>query len=794
MTENPTYEELEKRVKALEKEAVKGKQAEAALIKSETLLNATGQIAKVGGWEIDGETQKVFWTKEIYNITEVPPDYDPSSLEKEAIVFFNEKDQSILEKAIQRAFEHGEPYNMEFLITTAKGNQKWVQAICEPIAVDGKVIRLGGTLQDITERKQAEAALRESEDKFESIFNNAIDGILLADIRSQRFVDCNKKTCEMLGYSADEIKSLHVMDIHPREDLPYVIEQFEKQAKGELTLARDIPTKRKDGSVFYADFNSSRMKLAGKDVLMGIFRDITDIKEMQEEKAKLEDQLIQAQKMESIGTLAGGIAHDFNNILSPIMIHSEMAKIELPPDSPVLHNLKEIIKAGGRAKDMVQQILTFSRKEEGERAEIKISPVLREVLKMLRSTLPTTIDIQQNLEVESDVVLSDPTQIHQIMLNLGTNAAHAMREKGGTLEVSLVQEDLDSEAAALYSELNPGSYLKLTVSDTGSGIDAETIQRIFEPYFTTKEVGEGTGMGLALTHGIVKSYGGDITVESEPDKGTTFNVYLPRIDTLVSPVEASSVQLPRGTERILFVDDEKAAVDAIQPMLQNLGYNVKARTSSIEALQAFRNNPAAFDLVITDQTMPNMTGKDLAKELMSIRSDIPVILCTGFSEQIDERGAEEMGISAFVMKPIVMREMAHMIRQVMDLAKQGMVGASILVMDDEEQMRTMLRMLLEREGYEVVEASDGKEGLRRYRENPTDLIITDLIMPEKEGIETIMELRRDFPDVKIIAMSGGGRLDPGQYLRMAKNFGVRYTFAKPFEKEDLLKAVRDLLT
>jgi len=386
------------------------------------------------------------------------------------------------------------------------------------------------------------------------------------------------------------------------------------------------------------------------------------------ERKRLESQLQQAQKMESIGTLAGGIAHDFNNILSPIMIHSELAMMDLPPDNPVQHSLKEIFKAGERARDMVKQILAFSRKGEGERAAIKITPILKEVLKLLRSSIPTTIDIHQKLEAESDAVLADPTQIHQILLNLCTNASHAMRERGGELTINLTEEHLDPEAAGKFSDLNPGPYLKVTVSDTGHGINAETMNRIFEPYFTTKETGEGTGMGLAMVHGIVKSCDGDITVESELGKGTTFNVYLPRIEADVSPVEEPSVQLPKGIERILFVDDEKDAVDVIQLMLEKLGYKVTGRTSSIEAVEAFRNNPQGFDLVITDMTMPNMTGKDLAKELMSIRSDIPIILCTGFSEQIDERRAREMGISAFVMKPIVMQQIAITIREVLDPA------------------------------------------------------------------------------------------------------------------------------
>jgi len=384
------------------------------------------------------------------------------------------------------------------------------------------------------------------------------------------------------------------------------------------------------------------------------------------ETKKLEAQLQQSQKMESIGALAGGIAHDFNNILSPIMVHSEMVMTKLPPDNPIQHNLNEIFKAGERARDMVMQILMFSRKEAGKRAAIKIIPILKEVLQMLRSSIPTTIDIHRNLEAESDTVFADPTQIHQIMLNLGTNAAHAMRERGGTLKVSLVQEELDSGAAEEYSDLNPGSYMRLTMSDTGCGMDEETMQKIFDPYFTTKGPGEGTGMGLAVVHGIVKTYGGDIKVESEPGKGTAFHVLLPRVEAEVTPIKEHKIELLRGTERLLFVDDEKGAVDAIQPMLENLGYKVTARTSSIEALEVFRHKAYEFDLVITDMTMPNMTGKELAGELMSIRSDIPVILCTGFSEQIDEHKAQEMGISAFVMKPIVMREMAQTIRELLD--------------------------------------------------------------------------------------------------------------------------------
>jgi two-component system cell cycle sensor histidine kinase/response regulator CckA len=382
----------------------------------------------------------------------------------------------------------------------------------------------------------------------------------------------------------------------------------------------------------------------------------------------IERQLRQAQKMEAIGTLAGGIAHDFNNILAAIMGFTEMALRKVPEESPVRCDLEHIFKAGSRATDLVRQILTFSRPTELERKPMLVAPLVKETLKLLRSSLPTTIEIRQDVAIPpgGGVVLGDASQVHQVLMNLCTNAAHAMRAKGGILSVGLSEVEVDSSFVSMYPRMGVGPYVCLTVSDTGHGMDAAVMERVFEPYFTTKEAGEGTGLGLAVVQGIVRNCGGVVTVHSEPGQGTTFRVYLPRIGGEIAPEPQPVEVLPAGDERILFVDDEDALVDLGKRMLNSLGYDVVAKTNSLEALETFRAQPDAFDLVITDMTMPAPTGMELAKELLSIRRDIPIILCTGFSELIDGKQAKEAGVRELVMKPYVLRNIATTIRDVLE--------------------------------------------------------------------------------------------------------------------------------
>ncbi|HUH67387.1 MAG TPA: ATP-binding protein, partial [Syntrophales bacterium] len=363
---------------------------------------------------------------------------------------------------------------------------------------------------------------------------------------------------------------------------------------------------------------------------------------------------------------AGGIAHDFNNILSAILGYTEMAITQTKGGDPCRHYLDQVYNAGERARDLVKQILAFSRRHEQEKKPVLVGSIIKEGIKLLRSSLPTTIKISQEIKDKSIMILADPTQIHQVLMNLCTNAAHAMREKGGILDIRLVRQEIASLEASRALGLSEGSYAKLIVSDTGYGIDASIMDRIFDPFFTTKGPGEGTGLGLSVVHGIVSDCGGAIDMSSEPGKGTTVTVYFPLIHAEEPMQERTLGVSAGGSERILFIDDEAILVELGSAILESLGYQVTPRTSSIEALEAFRANPHGFDLVITDMTMPNMRGDDLAKELLKIRPDIPIILCTGFSEMISEEKARNLGIRQFIMKPISKEGLSRTVRGILD--------------------------------------------------------------------------------------------------------------------------------
>ena len=383
------------------------------------------------------------------------------------------------------------------------------------------------------------------------------------------------------------------------------------------------------------------------------------------EKSNLESQLRQAQKMEAIGTLAGGIAHDFNNILTPIFGYTNLAFDKIPEGNSARDDLEHVNLAAKRAKDLVYQILAFSRQAPQEPIPIKTQHIIKESLKLLRSSIPTTIKIKQNIDTQCGTIMSDPTHMHQVLMNLCTNAVHAMDEKG-VLGISLQEVTLNAKDVTHKPELIPGAYACLSISDTGTGMNQETINHIFEPFYTTKEVGKGTGIGLSVIHNIVESHKGMITVDSEPKKGTTFHVFFPLVEDVESVSRNIFGPTPTGNERILYVDDEKLLTDLFSRLLEPLGYKVTTKTNSTEALKLFKSKPDDFDMLITDQSMPDLSGVEMAIEFLKIRPDIPIILCTGYSSKISAEEAKKIGIKEFMMKPLHRRQLAATIRKILD--------------------------------------------------------------------------------------------------------------------------------
>ncbi len=563
-------------------------------------------------------------------------------------------------------------FEATFRAQTNSGNRIWVLSKGKITQWDenGNPARVTGTCQDITRQKQAEESLRESEEVLRATFNAIDSGILVVD-NDGNVSQMNRQFGELWRIPADVLETRDNQKM-----IEFVLNQLE-EPDSFLSIIKELynsthenleEIRFKDGLV-YEHFSSPLIrdgKLRGR---IFNFRDITERRQGEEERKRLESQLTQAQKMEAVGTLAGGIAHDFNNILSIILGYGELAMDNIVQPSKAKSYLGEVLKAGNRAKDLISHILTFSRQKETHHVPLEIRPIIKETVKMLRSVIPTTIAIRQNL-IDSGQILSDPTQIHQVLMNLCTNAAHAMDKTGGVLEVGLEKAFVDGGAGA--PDLPSGPYIRLTVSDTGHGISPEIMGRIFEPYFTTKGIGRGTGLGLSVVHGIVKNHGGSILCRSIPGKGTTFDIYLPEIEieeqTWKSPEKDP---LPRGIERILFVDDEPALVDLAKKSIESLGYTVVIRTSSIEALELFRNDPGRFDLVITDMTMPGVTGDKLARSLMEIRHDIPVIMCTGYSECVTEERVKEIGIRELILKPLLRKDLAKAIRRVLDERKSS---------------------------------------------------------------------------------------------------------------------------
>ena len=532
-----------------------------------------------------------------------------------------------------------------------------------PFMLHGRKVMFA-RLHDITKHVRDEEALHESEERFRIAFLTSPDSININKMDGT-YVEINKGFAELTGYSREDVIGKSSIDINiwdDQEDRKTLVEGLQKSSRFENMEAQ---FRMKDGSLKTGLLSASVIQLHGEPHILSITKDISASKKVEREKEKLEAQLRQVYKMEAIGTMAGGIAHDFNNILTVILGNADLARYVNKDDGPAKAYIDRILEAADRAKEMVRQILAFSRKAKLALVLIKPHMVFTETLTLLRATIPSTIEIRQNFSPECRTIKADPTQLNQIMMNLSTNAVYAMDENG-LLDVSLQEVELSEKDTKYKKHLKPGPYAMLTVTDTGKGMSNEVMERIFDPFFTTKKFGEGTGMGLSVVHGIVESHGGMISAESTPGKGTTFRLYFPIIDETAEQVNKTSPVHYKGNERILLIDDEESLVEIGAEILGLLGYRVTAKTNSLEAFEAFKTNPDNFDLVITDQTMPNMSGTELAVELLKIRSDISIVLCTGYSSKISDDMIKEIGIADYFMKPFDAEQLALIVRKTLD--------------------------------------------------------------------------------------------------------------------------------
>ncbi|MCK4764776.1 MAG: PAS domain S-box protein [Candidatus Aminicenantes bacterium] len=521
---------------------------------------------------------------------------------------------------------------------------------------------------EIRERQKAELSILESEKKFRNMIEKSRDGVLLVD-EAGSIIEWNEGQEGIYGVTRAMVIGSKVWDVLHRH------EPAEKRTDKNYKKRKELWEKffKTRVNPFREDLQVSQIELLNGDLrdiqqlyftietdrgkmMTCTTRDITTMQMM-------EKQLFQAQKMEALGTLAGGIAHDFNNVLGAIMGYTQLALRKVEEESPVQKYLKQVNTASKRASDLVKQILTFSRQEKREKEPLQIGIIVKEVTKLIRSSMPATIEIVTKIEAEKSFVLADPTQVHQVLMNLCTNAGHAMKEQGGTLEVRLTEEEVET---GLYKDLKPGLHLRLSVSDTGYGIEQKIRDKIFEPFFTTKAPGEGTGMGLAVAHGIIRSHNGHISVYSKEGEGTTFSILLPVIVNVIHKKTQEGEETPTGSENILLVEDYSPLLEAEKSLLEELGYKVTAVTSGVEAFEIFKSVPDRFAIVITDFIMAKMTGAQLIRQVHDIKPNLPAILCTGYGDVISQQKADVLGIGDIVMKPIDLGRIAKSIRKLID--------------------------------------------------------------------------------------------------------------------------------
>ena len=656
------------------------KKAEEALYRSEERLSLALEVSLAGVWELNLKTGDFqVDTKQFAFFGYAEDEYPTNG--KEILQLIEPSHRERVKQEFSR-FTRGEntDYKDEFGILTKNGEKRWLHNRGKVVRWDGNgtPLLIIGTAIDISELKRAEQALRENEERYRTILDNRNIGYFEVDLNGNLHF-FNNALSELTGFRPEELFGTNYKSFTDEKTAGELNRAYQNILKTGAPLEKyEYIIAKKNGGSLPVETSVSLMKDAeGRPTgFRGLTIDISQRKKAEEEKKMLENELRQAHKMEAIGTLAGGIAHDFNNILSGIFGYSQLALRNTDNPAKSKEHIDQIIKGAQRAAGLIQQILTFSRQSEHEKHSLNISSVVKESLKLLRSSLPSTIEIRENISSKSKV-LADPTQIHQVVMNLGTNAYHAMRNGGGILDVSLTEVSISEETALPDLKIQPGEYLKLEIRDTGHGMDNQTLAKAFDPYFTTKAPGEGTGLGLSLVYGIVDDHGGSIRALSRPGQGTSFQVFLPMTahNTAIQSGRDLTDSPEGGSETIMVVDDEESILSPTCEFLQDYGYVVDAFSDGAFALEAFEKDSARYDIVITDMTMPRMTGDELAERLLEKRSNIPVILCSGYNENINESNIAELGVKSYLQKPVDNEKLACMIREILDGKQPEMPSA-----------------------------------------------------------------------------------------------------------------------
>jgi len=566
---------------------------------------------------------------------------------------------------IERIIAEGSVHDYEVRARTYTGEPLRVLLSSEQVVIQG-IPCLVTFVHDVTEQVAAERALRESEEKFATAFRVSPFSMSILDRETDVYLDVNQGFERMFECSREQVIGRTVGELglwaEPEQRQPLLALRERGPVREYPVVGLTFKGKLLRGSV-----SSELIELGGRECILSIERDLTAQYQAEQMRGELERQLREAQKLEALGTLAGGIAHDFNNILGAILAYTDLMKLDIEDPVALASHIGELRSAGGRARDLVRQILTFSRRENPERRPVRLDAVVREALKLLRAALPATVELEIFIAPQLPVVLADPSQIHQVLMNLSTNAAHAMRERTGKLSVRLEAVDVTSSAAAARGDLNSGRYVRLTVSDTGHGMDAYALKRLFEPFFTTKPPGEGTGLGLSVVHGIVRGHDGSIAVHSLLGEGTTFELHFPEHPAeLTAEADVASTLINGRGEHLLLVEDEPMLRQSLARLLDRLGYRVSARHHPVAALELFFNDPSAIDLVLTDLTMPALTGVEMARQMLGAHPDARILLMSGYSPTWNRDSVRELGIRELMTKPIAASVLAGMLRQTLD--------------------------------------------------------------------------------------------------------------------------------